>query len=83
MKFRNLHIRSEPILADISLKDVKDDVLEDVVFGFKDKFNGTSPPDSEVDPNMEEIPDGLPLVAGSLITSTRSLGVEGGVSSCS
>lgn len=81
--YKYLHILSEPILADISLKDVKDDVLEEVVLGFKDKFKGASPPESGLDPNRDEIPEGLPFVAGSLITSTRSFGVDGGVSSCS
>lgn len=47
--------------------------------GFKDKFRGVSPPDSEKLLLNEgiEIPDGLPFVGGNFITSTLSVDVFG------
>ena len=81
------------MFADMLLKELREelvrfstvdveDVTAAVVDGFRDRLRGASPLESSV-PTLfpyehTEIPEGLPLVAGSFITSTRSVGETGG-----
>lgn len=83
--FVNLHIRSTPKLADILQSEFSEelDVLLVEVLGLSDKFNGVSPVVSLLLNDGTEIPEGLPLVAGNFITSTRSFAEDGGeLTSC-
>lgn len=76
-------IRSDPILALILLKQFSEELEPLLVdqLGLSDKLRGASPEVSD-EPVYDEMPDGLPLVAGSLITSTLSDdGVLGGLNS--
>lgn len=68
------HILSTPILADMLLREFNEELVLLVVAGFKDRFRGASAKLSEYEPPYEGtvIPEGLPFVAGSLITSTLS-----------
>lgn len=75
---------STPILADILLSEFSDDDVWLVVVGFKERFNGASPELSEYRPLREgiESPEGLPFVAGNLITSTLSEALGERLTSC-
>lgn len=68
------HILSTPILADMLLREFNEELVWLVVAGFKDRFRGASAELSPYEPPYEGtvIPEGLPFVAGSLITSTLS-----------
>ena len=60
------------------LNEVSEELLLFVdVLGFSDKFSGVSPVLSLLNEGTE-IPDGLPLVAGNLMTSTLSFAEAGG-----
>lgn len=65
---------STPILADILLSELSEELVWLVVVGFKERFKGASPELSEYILPYEGTvrPEGLPFVAGNLITSTLS-----------
>lgn len=69
-----LHIRSTPKLADILLSEFSDELVRpaELIDGFSDRLRGVSPDGSELLYGGRDMP-GLPLVGGSLMTSTLSL----------
>lgn len=62
------------MFADILLSELSDELVWLEVVGFKERFKGASPELSEYKPPYEGTvrPEGLPFVAGNLITSTLS-----------
>lgn len=66
------------MLADMLHREFNEEEVVEVLqeLGFSERFKGVSPCSALLNEGTET-PEGLPLVAGSLITSTRSPGAGG------